>query len=461
MAHIECCQYFQDCMDEMAMVVEKLTQKFDDSSILGKDRHGTHITVSPLETKIEPCVFEARGFCVRILDKGHFFEYSMNNLNDVDEVVKAVVDNYQQMQAIHHQLGVLDADPVCFDQSLNYESSEAEIQQPLQLEKVVSELQKTKDDIMNYHNLITGCQLQLDYSHCSSSFVSNYKQLSQGYIETQLDIDVYTYHQAVHKQLCLKQGMEILDELDDLVKACCEEVLELEDAKQMVSGTYDVICDPYLTGRMCHEAFGHDALMDQCLKGQSEALSYLGKQVASPLIQMVDVGSYLFDDEGNVDEMTYLVKDGIFVHGLYDQATASRMGTTSTGNGRRANYASKAYARMSNIYIEKGTTPLDTMISSISDGYLLENLENNTVTLKNWQEQAILCKARRIQDGQLTDDIYAPVLLSSSVLELLRQVDMVSEDFSLYHHYTCDLGDSDGIKVGIGGPYLKTKARLG
>lgn len=460
-AHIECCRYFQEKVDEMAELVDKLSQKYDDCSILGKDRHGTHLCVRPLETTIEPCTFESRGFCLRILDQGHFFEYAFNELNQVDEVYQDVLKTYEQVNEMNQSIACEYGPKVDFYQTMNYESSEAEIHQPLDLAKVVEALNKAKDEILAKHGLIVDCALHFDYSHSSSIFVSNYKQLMQGFIETQLDIEVYTYHQVVHKQLRIKGGMEILDKLNTLVDAACREVLELEDAKEMIPGVYDIICDPYLTGRICHEAFGHDILMDNCLKGQSEAQQYIGRAIASNLVNIVDVSSCLFDDEGNVDEITYLVKDGIFKKGLYDQATASRMGEIPTGNGCRASYATKANTRMTNTYIEKGTSKLEDMIASIEDGYLLETIENNTESLKSWQEQAILCKARAIKNGILKDEIYAPVLLSSSILELLRSVQMVGDTCEMFHHYLCGFQGNDLIHVGVGGPYIKTKGRLG
>ena len=120
----------------------------------------------------------------------------------------------------------------------------------------------------------------------------------------------------------------------------------------MEPGTYECICTPEVTGMIVHEAFGHGVEMDMFVKDRALAQSYIGKQVASPLVTMHDgcaqreVATYFFDDEGTLSHDTVIIDKGILKAGISDAQSAMFLGTVPTGNGRRESYERKAYTRM-------------------------------------------------------------------------------------------------------------------
>ena len=159
-------------------------------------------------------------------------------------------------------------------------------------------------------------------------------------------------------------GAELLDKMESAIPQCVKTVTDLLNAEPMEPGTYECICTPEVTGMIVHEAFGHGVEMDMFVKDRALAQSYIGKQVASPLVTMHDgcaqreVATYFFDDEGTLSHDTVIIDKGILKAGISDAQSAMFLGTVPTGNGRRESYERKAYTRMTNTYFAVSYTHL-------------------------------------------------------------------------------------------------------
>jgi TldD protein len=84
-----------------------------------------------------------------------------------------------------------------------------------------------------------------------------------------------------------------------------DSTLSLLDAERLSPGEYEVIASGEVGGLIAHESFGHGVEMDMFLKERARARDYVGKPVASPLVDLYEDptlpggnGSYFFDDEG-------------------------------------------------------------------------------------------------------------------------------------------------------------------
>ena len=264
-------------------------------------------------------------------------------------------------------------------------------------------------------------------------------------------------------------GLELLDEitpekLDDACKVC----LELLKSEPIEPGEYECVCDPEVTGMIVHEAFGHGVEMDMFVKDRAQAKEFIGKRVASDLVTMHDsasaveqCASFLFDDEGTLSRDNIVIKNGILLNGYADSVSASRLGVEPTGNGRRESYRRKAYTRMTNTYFEAGASTPEEMISSVKRGFLLENPSSGMEDPKNWGIQCMVSIAREIVDGKLTGRVFSPIVLTGYVPDLLKSISMVSENIELSGTGYCGKGHKEWVKVSDGGPYIKTRVRLG
>ena len=208
--------------------------------------------------------------------------------------------------------------------------------------------------------------------------------------------------------------------------------------------------------------------MDMFVKERALAKQFVGKYVASPIVNMRDgagaalsVASYFFDDDGVIAGDTQIIKDGILVAGISDLISASELGTVPTGNGRRESFRRKAYSRMTNTFFEKGTDKLEDMIASVKHGYMIFETNNGMEDPKNWAIQCVAEYGIEIVDGKLTDNWVSPVVMSGYVPDLLKSISMISDDFKVEGDGMCGKGHKEWVRVSDGGPALKVRVKLG
>lgn len=475
MAKVSCSQYLVEKIEDMAQLVDSLNQTYEYVSILGCDVKGKTFKVTSHDMKIQDYADNERGFVLRLLNHGRYFEYSFNDFLDIESMENKIERLVQEDLQIQKEANLENYDAILCQDDMRYESSDCEIHETLEsreLSEIMNTLSRIKDHVMAIDDRIVNVTVMCNYVHVSKAFFSEKKELTQGYVFSEAMVNVTVKQDHVIKQdygvLSGIVGLEILDQLDIKAKEVAMNALELLDAKALTPGVYDVICAPEISGLIAHEAFGHGVEMDMFVKNRALAKDYIGKQVASSLVTMVDgarpkkqVASYLFDDEGNIGQETILIKDGILVSGISDEASALRLNKTPTGNGRRESYQRKAYSRMTNTYFEKGSSKLEDMIASIEYGFLLEGVDSGMEDPKHWGIECNITKAREIKNGQLTGNIFGPVILTGYVPELLKSISMVSDQEVLSGGGSCGKGYKEWVKVSDGGPYLKAKARLG
>ena len=66
-----------------------------------------------------------------------------------------------------------------------------------------------------------------------------------------------------------------------------------------------------------------------------------------------------------------------------------------------------------------------------------------------------------IKDGKLTDNWFAPVILSGYVPDLLKSISMISKNCKSVGAGMCGKGYKEWVRVSDGGPSVKARAKLG
>jgi len=253
---------------------------------------------------------------------------------------------------------------------------------------------------------------------------------------------------------------EELEKLKDNLKA-------LSTATFIEPGTYNVITSPMTTGIVAHESFGHGVEMDIFLKRNAKARHYLGKKIAAQLVIMRDdpslpggYGSYFFDDEGMPSRPVTIIDRGILKSGLSDLLSSLKLRTYRTSNGRRESYARKAYSRMSNTFIEPGNATLEEMMSLAGDGVYLESPTGGIEDPQGWGIQITTKLGREFKKGRFTGKTFSPVGITGYVPDLLESISAIGSDFTMFPGH-CGKGYKEMVKVGIGGPHILVRCRLG
>ncbi len=259
-------------------------------------------------------------------------------------------------------------------------------------------------------------------------------------------------------------GFELLENLNP---AMMEEVvhnsvamLKAEDAP---TGQMPVVLDPDMTGLVAHESFGHGLEADQVLRKRSYLEPLFQQKVAADIVDISDspaekgeLGSYFFDDEGIKAGKNLLVEHGLLTHFIYARRSASVMGQTPLGNGRRESFMQRVNERMTNTFFERGDYESDEIFAGIDRGVFLEH---GYFGMEDPLGGGIQCTSKKgwlIEHGQKTQ-LLGPVTLSGRVLDLLQSIDAVTRDPFNFHGGMCGKGSEDYVPVSSGGPMIRAR----
>ncbi|MCB1645860.1 MAG: TldD/PmbA family protein, partial [Pseudomonadales bacterium] len=257
-----------------------------------------------------------------------------------------------------------------------------------------------------------------------------------------------------------------LDQLKAGIDKVYQQLLDKRSAVLPVSGYHDVILASDLAGILAHEAIGHTTEGD-IVKGGSVAGDYLGQQVASELVTLVDfahtwqgetlpVPVYL-DDEGVPAEDAVLIENGILKSFMHNKESAAHFNMPLTGNARAFSYTDEPLVRMRNTAILPGKSRVEDMIASIENGYFLTRPTNGQADSTS-EFMFGVQMGYEIRNGKLGRAI-TDTTISGVAFDMLKEVSMLSDEMVWSCSGMC--GKKQPMPVGMGGPAVKTKVYIG
>ena len=473
---------FSDYLTKIApsvkKVIDDLQKDHDYVSALCTDSKGLMIRIGHRSRTISnQTMTTERGVVFRVCRNKKYAEVALNTAdwNDTDVIIRYIRDELEaqdKMLSEHavevYETGVLDDEPLEF-----FGQKEAEcLPEEAKLEELAAKLISISDKGMEMGDDVIECIARAQSTHISKMFLTPNRDLRQSYVYSEAIVAAVVSKDGKvredYKSVSGIKGPELFDELEEVLPDVINGAEELLGAESIEPGEYDIITSPEVTGLIAHEAFGHGVEMDMFVKGRALGAEYIGKRVASDNVTMHEgalcaenVTSYFFDDEGVMAGDVTEIENGILRSGICDALAAMRLGTRPTGNGKRENFAHKVYTRMTNTMFDSGSYTRDEMIASVKYGYLLEGMQSGMEDPKHWGIQCIIQKGREIRDGKLTGRIVAPVIMTGYVPDLLGNISMCSNDREVFGSGGCGKGHKEWVKVADGGPYLKTRGRLG
>lgn len=457
------------------------TGGYDYLSVLGTDDKGLAFSATPGETRCSEPMWTQRGFCIRAQHKGRIVEYSTSVLPE---------DPATALKLLQTELDTLFAG----DEGIQYATLQdipAKVswfgsceEDPFQANPgtILSRMEQLRSGLASRQDIVMA-QCKYDTVQVQRIFITPNRDLAQSWIWSQAYLVGVARKGEVSRYLYMpasgRAGLELLNKLEaqatnskgqsvSKVENLAVELSELLDSTSIEPGEYTVILSPDMAGTLAHEAFGHGVETDMFQKGRAKAVEYIGKRVGSELVTMFDGatgvdqnGSFLFDDEGSMGTKTTIIDKGILLGGISDTLSASALGLKATGNGRRQAFDHKAYARMTNTYFASGNTALADMIAATPHGWYLDHLSAGMEDPRNWGVQLVCLVGREIRNGVFTGRVASPVVCSGYVPEVLGAIDMISPDFELSGSGACGKGHKEYVKVSSGGPFVRTRMRLG
>ncbi len=470
--------YLRAIKPALKRLVELLGRDYDYVSVLATDSKGLAVRISQRARSVSSeTMTTERGVVVRLGKDGQYREFALSDFDpdQVEETAARIRAELASQQTLLDTLGVkpyatgaLPDEPL----TLFVEKETETLPETADVKALVEKLTAISDRGMAADEHMLECMANAQSTHISKLFLTANRDLSQSYVYSEgvvvtvmgKDGQVQNGYAGI-SGLC---GPELFDQLAEKLDKAIAQARELLSAGRIEPGEYEIITSPEVSGLIAHEAFGHGVEMDMFVKNRALGRDYIGKRVGSDLVTMhegalcaEDVTSYAFDDEGTLAGDVTEIDRGILKTGICDALSALRLGTVPTGNGKRENYAHKVYTRMTNTIFDSGEDKLEDMIASVKHGYLLEGMESGMEDPKHWGIQCIIKMGREIVDGKLTGKVVAPIIMTGYVPELLGNVTMRSRDREVFGTGGCGKGYKEWVKVSDGGPYLKTKARLG
>ena len=244
-----------------------------------------------------------------------------------------------------------------------------------------------------------------------------------------------------------------------LVQTVAERAVGLLSAPPVKGGRYTVMCNPRMAGVFAHEAFGHLSEADFVYENpQAQEMMVMGRRFGRDILTIADDGSipglrgtHKYDDEGTPTGRTDLIKDGILVGRLHSRETAAKMGEQPTGNARATSYRYPPIVRMTNTFIEGGSTSFEEMMSGIDRGVYACDAFGGQTALENFSFTAAY--GYMIRDGEIAE-LVRDVVLSGNLFVTLKHIDAVGDDFEWAEWGRCGKGQG-GLPVTMGAPHIR------
>jgi TldD protein len=245
-----------------------------------------------------------------------------------------------------------------------------------------------------------------------------------------------------------------------------EQLMQKREGVYSSAGLRKCVLGPELAGMLAHEAIGHTVEADIVLGG-SIAGNYMGKQVASELVSMVDFAHTAFgkpcplpvyvDDEGTIAEDAILIENGILKSYMHSKESARHFGAKPQGNARGFSFSDEPLIRMRNTAVLPGKSKLEDMIASVDDGYYLIKSGNGQADTTS-EFMFSVDMGYEIKNGKIGKAL-RETTISGVAFEMLKTVDMISDD--MYWECAGFCGKKQPMTVGMGGPAIRCDLNIG
>ena len=462
----------------MKALADILGRSFDYVSILSTDSVGFTVSISQRSKRVTGTnMTTERGNVVRVWRNGQYSEYAFNEVSgSIEELAETIRKELDRQFAVLALTGTKAFDtPILADEPLELfvEKETERLPEQEDMAALVERFTGLSARGMETIPRALDCLLNASSTHICKMFLTKNRFLRQSYVYTEGSCAAYAPNDAGEIKFAYNGvsgccGPEVLEGLKKVVEELPKTMEEMLASEKIVPGEYEIITDPGISGLIAHEAFGHGVEMDMFVKKRALGAEYIGKRVGSDLCTMHEgalceesVTAYAFDDEGTLAGDVTEIDHGILKTGICDALAALRLGTVPTGNGKRENFAHKAYTRMTNTIFDSGDSTFEEMVASVKHGYLLRGTESGMEDPKHGGIQCIIARGYEIKDGAFTGKVVSPVVMTGYVPDLLGGICMASRDRKVDGNGGCGKGHKEWVKVAAGGPYLKMKARLG
>jgi TldD protein len=434
--------------------------KSDFCDVRFEEIHGTSIVIS--NEGIEEIAYrDSKGGIVRVLDNGGMAYSSFNLIDDLKNAIisaqksakllstKSKID-ITRYQAIKDKvITKYEIDPL----SLSLDEKLKICNEYMNILKA-KDIQSARVRYLDYRKKkyyvnSEGSEIELEFTYVGISFVA--------YAVSGTNV------QKAAESIALYKGFEAVSNLHSKAEEVAKRAVDLLLAEQVVGGRYNVIIDPKLTGVFAHEAFGHLSEADHIYGNQRlmETMK-IGRRFGVEELNIIDdgniedvVGYTPYDDEGIPAQRTYLVKNGVLNARLHSRLTSKFMNEPLSGNARALSYEFPPLVRMTNTFIDNGTTPVEELFEKLGNGIYVVDFLGGQTNLEMFTFSAAY--GYKVENGKITK-LLRDITLTGNVFETLNNIVAIGNDLKIHSTMGgCGKGGQSPLPVGDGGPHILVK----
>lgn len=245
-----------------------------------------------------------------------------------------------------------------------------------------------------------------------------------------------------------------LGELDPAAvgRRAADKAVRSASPRPIEPGEYEVVLEPNavstLVGFLAYIGFGGRALVEgrSCLSGKE------GQRVADPRITIYDDAlspetiGLPFDFEGSPRRRVDLIREGVFLDGVYDRRTAKQAGKETTGHALPPPNPEGPFPL--NLFMAPGDAGLEEMVAATRRGLLVTRFHYSNIV--NPVESSITGMTRDgtwlIEDGEVRHPV-VNLRFTQSILEALSAVSMVGRDTELASEFFFSASRVPALKI--------------
>ncbi len=239
----------------------------------------------------------------------------------------------------------------------------------------------------------------------------------------------------------------------------CSRAVDALHADPVQAGTYRIIADPELSGIFAHEAFGHLSECDFLDENpRLQKVMRLGRRFGCDELTISDHGDFQhagyipFDDEGTPARRTDLIHEGILRGRLHSRESAAKLDEEPTGNARSISYHYPPIVRMTNTFIDNGTSSFVSMLEEIGDGLYCKGALAGQTNCEMFTFTPL--EVFEIKNGKIGKRL-RDCVLTGNVFETLMKIRLVGNDLQFSAGLGgCGKSGQSPLRVSTGAPHL-------
>lgn len=327
------------------------------------------------------------------------------------------------------------------------------------LEEETKENISSKENIvsMDKHTLSNKVDQKLLYLLSINQFISENEFLTDieaSYGESITEIDIYTMDN-IHKHdsnkiyyftseifakkdttnsstFVLKESVNDDIDIISLIKNGIKDALAKLDCQDIPSGKYKVLLTNEVSSNIL-EAFIQIFSASTIQKNISLLNGKKDTKVFSDKLTIIEdpcnpnfIGKRLFDEEGTKTYRKEIIKDGVFQTILYDNNTALKDNTVSSGN---------AYGSIStrNLYIKEGQYSFEDLQSQMNNGIIINAIQGMHAGINQTNgDISLQGEGYYVENGQITHPIKLFVLVTN-IFELYQNIIAIGSDLDFFN----------------------------